>query len=65
MLVLTRKESEAILLVLPDGRKINVMVVAIREGSTDTVRLGIDAPLDVSIWRKELMGDNHGNRKAN
>lgn len=47
MLVLTRKEGERILI----GENISVVVVRIvGEG----VRIGIEAPADVSIYRSEL-----------
>jgi carbon storage regulator len=47
MLILARKRDEQI--VIGDG--IVVTVVAIRGGS---VRLGIEAPKDVSVHRKEI-----------
>ncbi len=47
MLVLSRKEGESVII---DG-KITVMVVEIRG---DKVRLGIEAPKDVSVNRKEV-----------
>ena len=48
MLILTRKEREAI--VINDGQ-ITVRVLSIKSGK---VRLGIDAPRDVSIHREEI-----------
>lgn len=48
MLVLGRKKNEEI--VIGDG--IRVVVVAIRG---DSVRLGVDAPKDVPVHRKEVM----------
>jgi len=47
MLVLSRKKSEEIVI---DDR-ISIMVVEIRG---DKVRLGIDAPADIKIHRKEI-----------
>jgi len=47
MLVLTRKVGEKILV----GSDIVVRVVEIRG---DKVRIGIDAPDDVAVWREEL-----------
>ena len=47
MLVLSRQKDEEIII---DG-KIRVMVVAIRG---DKVRIGIDAPKDVTVHRKEI-----------
>lgn len=48
MLVLTRRSREALTLILPDGREI---VIRVLEGGP--VRLGIDAPADVEIYRPE------------
>jgi carbon storage regulator CsrA len=50
MLVLTRREDEAIVI---DGR-IKVTVVEIR-GSQ--IRLGIEAPKEIPIQREEIIGD--------
>lgn len=47
MLVLSRKENESILI----GDQVKVTIVRI---GPNTVRLGIDAPKDVSIVREEL-----------
>ena len=47
MLVLSRKQDEKIMI----GDSITVMVVAIQG---DKVRLGIEAPKDVSINREEV-----------
>jgi carbon storage regulator len=47
MLVLGRKENESIVI---DGN-IKVTILAIR-GSQ--IRLGIEAPKDVAVWREEL-----------
>lgn len=47
MLVLTRKAGERILV----GADIAVRVMEIRG---DKVRIGIDAPDDLAIWREEL-----------
>jgi len=48
MLVLTRKPNESI--VLGDN-----IVVTVLEVIGQKVRLGIKAPADVTIWRKELV----------
>ncbi|MDD3765750.1 MAG: carbon storage regulator CsrA [Eubacteriales bacterium] len=48
MLVLTRKKGEAILI----GDGITVTVI---ESDGEKVKLGIDAPRNVSILRKELL----------
>ena len=47
MLVLSRKKSEVVCI----GDNIKVMVVEVRG---DRVRLGIDAPPDVKVHRKEI-----------
>jgi carbon storage regulator len=47
MLVLSRKKDEKIVI----GDKITVMVIEIRG---DKVRLGIDAPRDVTVHREEV-----------
>jgi carbon storage regulator len=47
MLVLSRKENESIVI---EGH-IKVTVVEIRG---DKIRLGIEAPRDVAVWREEL-----------
>lgn len=48
MLVLSRHENEAIVI---DGR-IKVTVVEIRGGK---IRLGIEAPPEIPVWREELV----------
>ena len=50
MLVLARKLNEAIVI----GDDITVRVISIEKG---VVKLGIDAPKDVSIIRNELLED--------
>ena len=58
MLVLTRKPGESIVI----ANNIRVQVVEIAPG---VVRLGIDAPREVSIVRAELHGEIEGaNRRA-
>ncbi|QDT64465.1 carbon storage regulator CsrA [Calycomorphotria hydatis] len=47
MLVLSRKKDEKIII----GDQITLMVIEIRG---DKVRLGIDAPKDVSVHREEV-----------
>lgn len=48
MLILTRKIDEAVII----DHKITVVVMDVL--SRDTVRLGIDAPANIEIWREEL-----------
>jgi len=50
MLVLSRKESESIVL----GDDIIIKVIGIEKG---VVRLGIEAPTNISIMRSELLDD--------
>jgi len=57
MLVLARKENEAIHI----GENIVVKVVSIENG---IVKLGIDAPKDVSIVRNELLEELKQSNKA-
>mgnify|MGYP006275371445 CR=1 FL=1 len=47
MLVLTRKENESIMI----GNDIKITIVEVDGGQ---VRLGIDAPSDVEIYREEI-----------
>ena len=51
MLVLSRQRDERIVILLPDGRMIEIIVVDIRG---EKVRLGIDAPKDITVHRKEV-----------
>ena len=48
MLILTRKEDESIVI----GNNITIKIVSIEKG---VVKLGIDAPSDISILRSELL----------
>jgi carbon storage regulator len=57
MLVLTRKEGERIVI---DDR-IVVTVVNVQRGK---VRVGIEAPADVKIWREELLSRTPEDRQA-
>jgi carbon storage regulator len=51
MLVLTRRRDEAIVIHNRFGKEIRLTVIAVQGGK---VRLGIEAPADVSIAREEL-----------
>ena len=51
MLVLTRKRDEAIVMRNRFGTEIRLVVVEVKGNK---VRLGIEAPLDVSIAREEV-----------
>ena len=48
MLILTRKKDESILI----GKNIKLKIISIEEGK---VKIGIEAPKDVEILRKELL----------
>jgi carbon storage regulator len=52
MLVLTRRPGESIIIELPTGERITVTVLGIKGNQ---VRIGTDAPDDVSIVREELL----------
>ena len=61
MLVLSRKKDDVIVI----GDDIRIMVIEIRG---DKVRLGIDAPKDVTVHREEIYDaikriEREGNRK--
>ena len=55
MLCLTRKENEAVVLLLPGGDEITVTVIEI---DRNKIRLGFQAPDSVKIWRQEIMPDD-------
>lgn len=52
MLVLKRKEGEVIVLKDKDGTETEFKIIEINEGR---VKVGIDAPMDISIYRKEVL----------
>jgi len=51
MLVLIRKDGEAITLTLPNGKEIFIILVRSQKGSA---RIGIEAPPEIHILRSEL-----------
>ena len=55
MLVLSRKRDEKIIMTTPSGEKIVLTVIRI---DRYRVRLGIDAPDEVTILRSELIDGN-------
>ena len=57
MLVLSRKKDEKIMI----GEDVTLMVIEIRG---DKVRLGIDAPKDVSVHREEVFNAIRRERDA-
>ena len=56
MLVLTRKREQSIVI----GDNVEIMVLGV---SGDKVRLGITAPREVEVFRKEVI-DERGNKNA-
>lgn len=59
MLVLTRRKGESIVLDVGDGIEITVI-----EAGNGSVRLGIDAPRSVEVWRKEILLQVRDSNKA-
>ena len=56
MLVLTRKPGESIFVDTPDGNRIEVIIIGSKKNSSGrAVRVGIKAPPEVVIARKELL----------
>lgn len=60
MLCLTRRIGESVMI----GDDIEVMVLASRNG-LDKVRLGIKAPDDIRIHRREIYEQIHGKGETN
>lgn len=60
MLVLSRKETETIICETRDGTQIKIAVVRI---SGKIVRVGIEAPADVTLWRGEIDHVEGGDRR--
>jgi len=55
MLVLSRKENEAVIIKLPNGDQIDVIVTQI---NGNQVRVGVDADKEALILRGELLRNN-------
>jgi len=55
MLVLTRKTNQSIKI----GSDIEITVLSV---SGDKVRIGIDAPRDISVFRREVLEDDGSDR---
>ena len=53
MLVITRRQHERIILVLPNGQQIAIELLDQRRQSV--ARIGITAPEDVKIYREEIL----------
>lgn len=54
MLIFSRKNGDSFILVLPDGRHVEIYVAA---RSLHVVRVAITAPADVKILRAELLAE--------
>ena len=52
MLILTRRPGETIIIETPTGEKITVAVLGVKGNQ---IRIGMDAPKDVTILREELV----------
>ena len=52
MLILTRRPGETIIIETPTGVKITVAVLGVKGNQ---IRIGTDAPKDVTILREELV----------
>jgi carbon storage regulator len=52
MLILTRRPGELLIIELPTGERITVTVLS---NSGNQVKIGTDAPDDISIVREELL----------
>ena len=52
MLILTRRPGETLIIELPTGERIEVTVLEVKGNQ---VRIGTDAPDDISILREELL----------
>jgi len=54
MLVLTRKTNQSIMI----GEEIEITVLSV---SGDKVRIGIEAPRDISVFRREVLDNAEAN----
>lgn len=59
MLVLTRRESESLII----GDEITVKILSI-DVESGQVRIGIDAPLTVDVHRREVFDRIHGENRG-
>jgi len=57
MLVLTRKTNQSIMI----GEEIEITVLSV---SGDKVRIGIEAPRDISVFRREVLDNAEANASA-
>jgi carbon storage regulator CsrA len=54
MLVIDRRRDEVVDLILPNGDVIEIMVVYVSYGGARRVKLGLTAPENVRVLRREL-----------
>lgn len=54
MLVLTRKESQKVEIIVPPGDETQVIKVVVTEIGDNKAKLGFSARRDVEIWRTEV-----------
>ncbi|MFA0888240.1 MAG: carbon storage regulator [Synergistales bacterium] len=60
MLVLTRRKGESLVIGLGSGVEVTVL-----ESGPGFVRLGIQAPREIEVWRKEILAEvTEANRAA-
>ena len=55
MLILSRKIDEPIILLLPNGDRVEIVLT---EYDGRNTKVGIDAPQDIEIWREEILSQN-------
>ena len=55
MLVLTRRPGETIIIEVPSGEQLSVAVLGVKGNQ---VRIGTEAPVELTILREELMESN-------
>jgi sRNA-binding carbon storage regulator CsrA len=64
MLVIAREPEEWLDLILPDGREIGVMYIQ-KRGASGQIAIGIEAPADVKILRREINAGKNVREKVN
>lgn len=57
MLVLSRNSQQEVVILLPDGRRITILVI---EAHGNRARLGFECDREIQIFRAELLERNHG-----
>jgi carbon storage regulator CsrA len=60
-LVLSRKVRQRLKLCLPDGGEVTITIL---RAAGDVVRLGVEAPRAVGVWREELLSLLPPNRRG-